>query len=126
MPAPIGDTVQTGRSRRDRGPDVATVKNEWLGIVDMSDILVVDNHPIMLEFMSNLLKREGHQVKTAIDGISALEVLKTYTPEVLFIDMVMPNISGKKLCRIIRSMPKMKHAYIIIIWVRLFCNNLKK
>jgi len=78
-------------------------------------ILVVDNYPVMLKFMSKLLEKEGCHVKTAEDGISALEILKAYTPDILFIDLVMPNINGEKLCRIIRGIPKMKDAQIVII-----------
>jgi len=78
-------------------------------------ILVVDNHPAMLKFMSNLLEKEGHQVLTAEDGLSAIDILKTYIPDVIFIDLVMPNISGEKLCRIIRSMPELKDVYLIIL-----------
>jgi PAS domain S-box-containing protein len=81
----------------------------------MKKILVVDNHPVMLKFMSDLLEKKGHQVKTAQDGLSALDILKAYIPEVIFIDLVMPNISGEKLCRIIRKMPKMKDVYLIIV-----------
>lgn len=81
----------------------------------MKRILVVDNHPVMLKFMSNLLGNKGHQILTAPDGLSALEILKTYTPDVIFIDLVMPNISGEKLCRIIRSMPKLKNAFLVIL-----------
>lgn len=87
----------------------------FLGNDDMKKILVVDNHPVMLKFMSNLLEKNGYQVLTAPDGLSALEIFKTYTPDVIFIDMVMPNISGDKLCRIIHSMPQMKDVYLIII-----------
>lgn len=64
-------------------------------------ILVVDNHPLMLNFMSRLLEKEGHQVLTAEDGLSALEVLKIFTPDVIFIDLIMPHIGGEKLCQII-------------------------
>lgn len=81
----------------------------------MKKILVVDNHPVMLKFMANLLEKKGHQVLTAEDGLSALDILKTYIPEVIFIDLVMPHISGEKLCRIIRRMPKMKNVYLIIL-----------
>ena len=81
----------------------------------MKKILVVDNHPVMLKFMTNLLEKKGHKVLTAEDGLSALDVLKTYTPDILFIDLVMPNISGDRLCRIIRSMPKLKDIYLIIL-----------
>ncbi|UCH00207.1 MAG: response regulator [Deltaproteobacteria bacterium] len=81
----------------------------------MKKILVVDNHPVIVKFLSNLLEREGHQVLTAGDGLSALDVLKTYIPDVIFIDLVIPNISGDKLCRIIRSMPKLNDVYLIIL-----------
>jgi len=91
-------------------------KCESKGIADMKKrLLVVDNDPVILSFMSRLLKKEGYQVETAEDGLSAVKILKTYTPDVLFIDLVMPNISGKKLCRIIRRIPKMKSAKIIVI-----------
>jgi len=78
-------------------------------------ILVVDNHPVMLKFMTSLLEKEGYQVLTAEDGLSAIDILKTYIPDAIFIDLVMPNISGEKLCRMIRSMPKLKDVYLIIL-----------
>jgi len=80
-----------------------------------SKMLVVDNHRMMLKFMATLLEKEGFEVKTAKDGISALDVLKTYTPDVIFIDLIMPNISGEKLCKLVRSMPKMKDAFLVIL-----------
>ena len=78
-------------------------------------ILVVDNHPVMLKFMSDLLEKKGHQVLTAEDGLSALDILKTYIPDIIFADLIMPNIGGEKLCRIIQSMPKLKNAYLIVL-----------
>jgi PAS domain S-box-containing protein len=81
----------------------------------MKKILVVDNHPVVLKFMSNLLEKAGHKVKTAKDGLSALEILKTNTPDVIFADLVMPNISGEKLCRIVRCLPRLKGIYIVIL-----------
>jgi PAS domain S-box-containing protein len=78
-------------------------------------ILVVDNHPLIVSFMANLLSEAGHQVVTAVDGLSALDVLKTFTPDIIFIDLIMPNISGDKLCRIIRRAPELDGVYIIIL-----------
>jgi len=78
-------------------------------------ILVVDNHPVMLKLMSNLLEKKGYHVLTAQDGLSALDILKTHIPEIIFTDLVMPNINGQKLCRIIRSMPKLKDVYLIML-----------
>jgi PAS domain S-box-containing protein/putative nucleotidyltransferase with HDIG domain len=81
----------------------------------MNKIMVVDNDTMMLEFMSDLLQNKGHQVKTAKDGLAALETLETYIPDIMFVDLVMPNISGEKLCRAIRRNPEFNGIYIIIL-----------
>jgi len=81
----------------------------------MKKILIVDDHPLILKFMTNLLEKEGHQVLTAQDGLSALDILNTFVPDVIFIDLVMPNISGNKLCNIIRKMPNLRDTYLVIL-----------
>jgi PAS domain S-box-containing protein len=78
-------------------------------------ILVVDNQPLMLRLMSNFLGKKGYAVKTAPDSLTALTVLADFVPDIMFVDMVMPNISGDKLCRIVRSMPELKNVCIIIL-----------
>jgi two-component system cell cycle sensor histidine kinase/response regulator CckA len=78
-------------------------------------VLVVDNHPVMLTFMTTFLEREGYIVQTASDGLSALDILNGWVPDVIFVDLVMPNISGDKLCRIIRSMPELDRTQVIIM-----------
>jgi CheY-like chemotaxis protein len=78
-------------------------------------ILVVDNDRLMAEFMVDLFQEQGHQVIAAQDGLSALETLKSYVPDVAFIDLVMPNIRGDRLCRIMRGMPLLKNLFIVII-----------
>ena len=78
-------------------------------------ILVVDNDRLMLEFMTDLFSEQGHEVVTAEDGLSALEILRDYIPDVAFVDLVMPNIRGNRLCRIIRRMPHLKNVYIAIV-----------
>jgi two-component system cell cycle sensor histidine kinase/response regulator CckA len=78
-------------------------------------VLVVDNHPVMLKFMTGFLEGERYIVQTASDGLSALETLKDSIPDVIFLDLVMPNISGDKLCRIIRSMPELDRTRVIIM-----------
>ncbi|RLB94954.1 MAG: hypothetical protein DRH90_26040, partial [Deltaproteobacteria bacterium] len=81
----------------------------------MKKILVVDNDRIFLMLMKRLLKKEGHQVETAEDGLNALDILKVFTPDVIFADLVMPNIDGIMLCRIIRGMENIKNIPIIIL-----------
>ena len=81
----------------------------------MKTILVVDNHPVMLEFMARLLEEQGHEVLTAQDGLAALDILESRTPDILFIDLVMPNIDGRMLCRIIRRRPGLNQSTLIVL-----------
>jgi len=85
------------------------------GAMTKKKILVVDNHPIIRKLMTKFLKDQGHDVKVAEDGLSALAALETFLPDVIFCDVIMPNIRGEKLCRIIRSMPRLKNVFIVII-----------
>ncbi|MCX5877188.1 MAG: response regulator [Deltaproteobacteria bacterium] len=78
-------------------------------------ILLVDNQPLILELMSSFLEKEGHEVRVAKDGLSALDVLEGFVPDIMFVDLVMPNISGDKLCRIVRSMPHLREVFIVIL-----------
>jgi len=78
-------------------------------------VLVVDNHPMILKLLANFLEKEDHEVMTASDGLAALSVLEVYTPDIIFVDLVMPNIGGDKLCRIIRSIPRFADLFIVIL-----------
>ncbi len=78
-------------------------------------ILVVDDDRVMLKFITKLLTREGHEVLTAEDGFAALNLLATFSPDIMFFDLIMPKIDGGKLIKIVRSMPQLKSCYLVII-----------
>jgi two-component system cell cycle sensor histidine kinase/response regulator CckA len=78
-------------------------------------ILVVDDDRVILKFVTKLLEREGHEVVTAEDGFAALNLLSTFTPDIMFFDLIMPKIDGGKLIQIVRSMPRLKDCYLVII-----------
>lgn len=78
-------------------------------------ILVVDDDRVILTFASKLLAREGHEVITAGDGFEALNVLSTFTPDIMFFDLIMPKIDGDKLIQIVRSMPPLKDCFLVIV-----------
>lgn len=80
----------------------------------MKTILVVDNHPVVLKLLVEFLKKQGHEVITAEDGLAALEILKKVRPDIIFTDLIMPNINGEKLCQVIRSRAELRNLHIII------------
>ena len=81
----------------------------------MKKILVVDNNPMILEFMKEILEKEGYEVVTVVNSLSALDILERFTPEAIFVDLVMPGIDGEQLSRIIRSREELKETHIIIL-----------
>jgi len=78
-------------------------------------VLLVDNDQMLLKVIGRKLEGIGHEVVTAEDGLSALNVIISFVPDIMFIDLIMPNIDGKKLCQIIRKMPHMQNCYLVIL-----------
>ncbi|OUS75186.1 DNA-binding response regulator [Paenibacillus sp. MY03] len=64
----------------------------------MPKIVVVDDDPNIRELIGLFLKRDGHQVVEAGDGIEALEKLKSVKPDLAIIDIMMPRMDGWALC----------------------------
>ncbi len=81
----------------------------------MKKILVVDNNPELVGLMESLLLRYGHEVRSADCGLEALEVLKSYLPDIIFVDLIMPNIDGCQLCKVVRNNRELNHTVIVIL-----------
>ena len=81
----------------------------------MKKVLIVDNDRIFLRRLKRLFEKSGHQVDTAQDGLQAVDFLSSHLPDVILSDLVMPNIDGRSLCRIIRSVDRLKTIPIIIL-----------
>ncbi len=78
-------------------------------------ILIVDDNRLLRKFLSTHLEKEGHYVQTAEDGFAALELLSTFTPDIMFVDLFMPKIDGERLCQIVRSRKALADCYIVIL-----------
>ncbi len=61
-------------------------------------ILVVDDEPINLRILNSYLKNEGYRVLTVNDGLSALEAVRNETPELILLDIMIPDMSGYDVC----------------------------
>ena len=60
----------------------------------MKKILIIEDTDILREQISYTLKMEGYDVKTARDGTQGIEFAKSYQPDLILCDIVMPGISG--------------------------------
>jgi diguanylate cyclase (GGDEF)-like protein len=66
-------------------------------------ILVVDDDPDIARFLQMALKMEGFEVRTASDGLEALETVRTWQPDLLLVDLMMPGINGIDVTRRLRA-----------------------
>ena len=78
-------------------------------------VLAVDNNPVLLKAISTMLSQEGCEVREAVTGIDALELLDHFVPDILFTDLIMPRVSGEQLCRVVRSSKKYKDVFIVVL-----------
>jgi DNA-binding response OmpR family regulator len=65
-------------------------------------ILVVDDEPVLVETIAYNLQQAGYQVTTAADGISALEAARRETPDLVILDIMLPEMDGLEVCRQLR------------------------
>lgn len=81
-------------------------------------ILLVDDEPDILEFLSYNLKKEGYSVFTAGNGKEALAMAKTEVPNLIILDVMMPDMDGIETCREIREIPGLKDVMIAFLTAR--------
>ncbi len=86
--------------------------------IKKNKVLIVDDEPDILELLKYNLEKEGYEVKTALDGKKAVAVAKTFLPELILMDIMMPVMDGVEACRVLRATPEMLNTYIIFLTAR--------
>lgn len=81
-------------------------------------VLVVDDDPDILELLKYNLKKEGYDVEIASDGHKAIHLAKSFGPELILLDIMMPQQDGVETCRLIREIPEMADVHIIFLTAR--------
>ncbi|HRG37580.1 MAG TPA: response regulator transcription factor [Bacteroidia bacterium] len=87
-------------------------------ITSKNKILLVDDEADILEFLSYNLKKEGYHVFTANNGKEAVTVAKKENPDVIILDVMMPDMDGIETCREIRDLPGLKDVMIAFLTAR--------
>ncbi|OGZ73044.1 MAG: hypothetical protein A2908_01815 [Candidatus Staskawiczbacteria bacterium RIFCSPLOWO2_01_FULL_38_12b] len=81
----------------------------------MKKILLVEDDPFIVDIYANQFRKEGFLIDTAKDGKMALEKLKNNYPDLLVLDIILPNMDGWELLRTIRSDQSLKNLKVIIV-----------
>jgi two-component system phosphate regulon response regulator PhoB len=78
-------------------------------------ILVIDDEPDLLELVRLNLDQAGYRVETAETGGEALELVRSSPPDLIVLDLMLPDISGTEVCRQIRSDADLQHIPVVML-----------
>tara|TARA_B100000965_G_C19589508_1_gene757274 strand:- start:2209 stop:2886 length:678 start_codon:yes stop_codon:yes gene_type:complete len=81
-------------------------------------ILLVDDEPDILEIVGYNLKKEGYRVSTADNGKEAIKVAKKENPDLIILDVMMPEMDGMETCYQMRNIPSLKDTLITFLTAR--------
>ncbi|MFM2010729.1 MAG: hypothetical protein RLZZ479_1120 [Bacteroidota bacterium] len=81
-------------------------------------ILLVDDEPDILEIVGYNLSQEGYQISTASNGKEAVAKAKAELPDLIIMDVMMPEMDGIEACEIIRKLPELPNVIITFLTAR--------
>ena len=81
-------------------------------------ILVVDDEEDILEFVGYNLRNEGYHVLTANNGLQAIDLAQEFTPALVILDVMMPDMDGIVTCERMRAIPELSHTVITFLTAR--------
>ncbi len=78
-------------------------------------ILIADDNENIREALTYLLEDEGYSLSMAKDGAETLARVREVHPDILFLDIMMPEINGYDVCRTIKNDPDLRNIYVIML-----------
>ncbi len=78
-------------------------------------ILLVDDEQDILDLLSYNFKKQGYEVHTALDGNEAIIEVAIFHPDIIVTDILMPNTSGIKMCRLLKADDRYKNIPVIFL-----------
>lgn len=90
-------------------------KQEKYFTMSPKKILIADDNENIREALAYLLEDEGFTLSLAKDGVDALQKVKEIRPDILLLDIMMPEINGYDVCRAIKNDPELSKTYIIML-----------
>jgi two-component system, OmpR family, alkaline phosphatase synthesis response regulator PhoP len=81
-------------------------------------VLLVDDEPDILEMIGFNLEKEGYEVFTAPNGRKAMEIARAQRPDLVLLDVMMPEMDGMETCRELREDPNLKDVLIAFLTAR--------
>jgi phosphoserine phosphatase RsbU/P len=84
-------------------------------VLPESTVLVVDDSPVNLQVLVRTLHGSGHRILAARNGLTALEIARRARPDLMLLDVMMPEIDGFEVCRAIKADPETEDTVVIFL-----------
>jgi len=78
-------------------------------------VLIVDDEPNIVAALEYLLQRKGYEIRIAADGEEALRQVRSFAPDLVLLDVMMPRQSGYEVCQRIRERPEWSGVRIVML-----------
>ncbi len=78
-------------------------------------VLCVEDEPEMIELIRIILERRGYRVIGAIGGQAGLEALQNESPDLILLDLMMPDVDGWEVFRQVRANPRLQKTPVIVV-----------
>ncbi len=78
-------------------------------------ILIVDDEPLNIKLIAGKLHAENYEILTALSGKKALKIIDEHRPDIILLDIMMPDMNGYEVTRRLKSNPKTAHIPIILV-----------
>lgn len=89
--------------------------NKLKSFKDNGDILIVDDHLENLQILFSMLNDYGYEVRRVINGFQALNVVKSEPPDLILLDILMPEMDGYQLCKTLKANPSTANIPVIFL-----------
>ena len=92
-----------------------TVEDTPAGSLQGLRVMVIDDSKTIRRTAETLLRREGAEVTTAVDGFEALAKIADQQPQIIFVDIMMPRLDGYQACALIKNNQLFKSTPVIML-----------
>jgi two-component system alkaline phosphatase synthesis response regulator PhoP len=81
----------------------------------MAKILIIDDDPETIELLETIVGQEGHETSSVQESRNAIQAVESFMPDLVLLDIMMPEINGIAVCKLIKSKPGISHIKVMIV-----------
>ena len=93
---------------------------------NVARVMAVDDDPVIRGLLEVNLEMEGHEVVTAVDGRDALDKVRAHAPDLILLDVMMPNVDGWQVAATLKGDPATAHIPVVFLSARAMEADVRK